>query len=90
MDNKIFNNINDSNPLLQGGISTHVEQKPEPYRLETPIILDPTTATFQDIRNYALLRQRLAPKTVTNHLKYLRFMELHPCPVDLHNNSPPL
>lgn len=56
-------------------------------RLETPTILDPQTASFEDIRNHARLRQRLAPKTTDNHLKYLRFMELHKCPVNLREPS---
>ena len=56
-------------------------------RLNFPIYLDPKTANFEDIRNHALLRQRLAPKTTQNHLKYLKFMELHVCPVNLREPS---
>lgn len=83
----IFNFTTDCNPRQNGGIDTYVEEKTTLNRLETPMKLDPLTASFEDIRNHALLRQRLAPKTVRNHLKYLRFMELHPVPVDLRSPS---
>ncbi len=56
-------------------------------RLNFPIQLDPKTASFEDIRIYAFLRERLAPSTIENHLKYLKFMELHPCPVNLREPS---
>ena len=54
-------------------------------RLECPITLQPNNATFDDIAIHALLRQRLSQGTIEKHLRYARFMESHPCPVDFRN-----
>jgi len=54
-------------------------------RLEVPIVLKPETATFDDIALHGLLRQRLSIGTVNRNLRYLRFMELHTCPIDFRN-----
>lgn len=82
--------IGNDTETSNGGIDTHVKTNPlvlNRTRLETPTILDPTTCSFEDIKNHASLRQRLAPRTIQNHLKYLRFMEVHPCPINLRNPS---
>ena len=54
-------------------------------RTDFPGILDPTNATFSDIALHGLIRQRLSKGTVTRNLRYLRYMETHEKPVDLHN-----
>jgi len=56
-------------------------------RLDFPIVLNPKTATFDEVAIHALLRQRIAKGTITRNLRYARFMETHPCPVDFRNPS---
>ena len=51
-------------------------------RLETPLVLNPENATFQDIYWHMIVRQRLSPSTVKNHMNYARFMETHIIPVN--------
>jgi len=51
-------------------------------RIDCPIILDPNTASFIDVGIHAKLRQRLQIGTIDKHLRYARFMETHPCPVN--------
>jgi site-specific recombinase XerC len=53
-------------------------------RLETPIVLDPETTSFEEIKQNGLVIQYLSEHTVEKHLRYLRFMENYGlCPVDL-------
>jgi len=54
-------------------------------RLDCPALLDPKTATFDDIAFHALFRQRLSPNTVEKRMRYARFMENHGVPVDFRN-----
>jgi hypothetical protein len=56
-------------------------------RLDFPIVLDPKTATFDEVAIHALLRQRIAKGTIARNLRYARFMETHPCPVNFRNPS---
>jgi len=56
-------------------------------RLNTPIIIKPEQSTFDDVAIHALIRQRLSQGTITRNLRYARFMEKHPCPVDFQNPS---
>jgi len=51
-------------------------------RLKCPIILEPQNSTFDDVALHALLRQRLSTSTINKRLRYARFMEKHPIPVD--------
>lgn len=59
----------------------------ESDRQNTPIILNPKTASFEDIAIWAERRRRLSPSTIEKRLRYARFMETHPCPVDFRNPS---
>ncbi|MCX6666421.1 MAG: site-specific integrase [Euryarchaeota archaeon] len=54
-------------------------------RLNCPIILNPQIASFDDVALHALLRQRLKVGTVEKRIRYARFMENHPIPVDFRN-----
>lgn len=54
-------------------------------RLECPIKLNPKEASFNDIAIHGILRQRLSESTVIKNLRYARFMEIHPIPVDFRN-----
>jgi len=54
-------------------------------RLNCPIKLNPNEASFEDIALHALLRQRLGESTVRKNLRYARYMENHPIPVDFRN-----
>lgn len=54
-------------------------------RLDCPITLNPQQASFDDVAIHAILRQRLSKSTVDKRLRYARFMEKHPCPVDFRN-----
>lgn len=56
-------------------------------RVDFPIILDPKAASFDEVAVHALLRQRIAKGTIIRNLRYARFMETHPCPVDFRNPS---
>ncbi|RLF39779.1 MAG: hypothetical protein DRN12_06500, partial [Thermoplasmata archaeon] len=51
-------------------------------RLNLPVTLDPATSTFDDVALHGFLRQRLGWSTIERNLRYARFMETHPCPVD--------
>ena len=55
---------------------------------EVPIFLDPKTATLTDVGIHAHIRQHLDISTIEKHLRYLRFMELHACPVVFNNLTP--
>lgn len=57
-------------------------------RMQFPIYLDPKTASFQDVAIHAKLRQFLAESTIEKHLRYARFMERHPMPIDFRNITP--
>ena len=52
-------------------------------RLDLPITLNPETATLDDIRLHGITEQYLSPSTVEKHIRYLKFMEKHPQPVNL-------
>jgi len=54
-------------------------------RTDFPIILDPETATFDDVAIHGLLRQRKGKSTVAKHIRYAKFMENHEVPVDFRN-----
>jgi len=73
---------------LQGGELNHVEKKAIVNRLETPIFLNQQKTNFQEIMLYAKIRLRLADRTIQGHMKNLRAMETHICPVDLREPSP--
>lgn len=51
-------------------------------RLDCPITLNPQQASFDDVAIHAILRQRLSTSTVDKRLRYARFMENHPVPID--------
>jgi integrase len=57
-------------------------------RTEFPIYLDPKTASFRDVAIHAKIRQYLSDSTIEKNLRYARFMETHPCPVDFRNLTP--
>jgi len=54
-------------------------------RLKVPVVLQAGNCTFEDIKIHAKVRQRLKDGTIERNLRYLRFMEMHPCPVDFRN-----
>jgi len=56
-------------------------------RLNVPVFFQAGECSFEDIKTHALIRQRLRESTVKKNLRYLRFMELHECPVDFRNLS---
>jgi len=57
-------------------------------RTDVPIFLDSNTASFLDVAIHAKVRQYLSESTIEKHLRYARFMELHPMPVDFRNLTP--
>ena len=57
-------------------------------RTEFPIFLDPKTASFVDVGIHAKIRQYLSDSTIEKNLRYARFMEMHPMPVDFRNLTP--
>ena len=56
-------------------------------RIDFPIILDPSTASFADVAIHGVLRQRKAKSTVSKLIGYAKFMENHPVRVDFRNPS---
>jgi len=54
-------------------------------RTDFPIVLDPKTASFNDVAIHCFLRQRLSQNTIEKRLSTARFMETHPQPVDFRN-----
>jgi len=54
-------------------------------RTDFPIILDPKTASFNDVAIHCYLRQRLSQNAIEKRLSTARFMETHPQPVDFRN-----
>jgi hypothetical protein len=54
-------------------------------RTDFPIVLDPKTASFNEVAIHAFLRQRLSQSTVERRLTTARFMETHPVPVNFRN-----
>ena len=63
----------------------NLSKKDQQTRIQCPITLNPHLATFNDIALHANLRQRLSESTITKNLRYARFMELHPVPVNFRN-----
>ena len=57
-------------------------------RTNFPIYLDPKTATFIDVGIHAKIRQYLSDSTIEKNLRYARFMEKHPVPIDFRNLTP--
>jgi len=57
-------------------------------RTDFPIFLNPITASFLDVAVHAKIRQYLADSTIEKNLRYARFMENHPAPVDFRNPTP--
>jgi integrase len=51
-------------------------------RLGFPITLTQGNTTETDLYTHGKLRQELSHSTITKHLRYLRFMQNHPCPVN--------
>ena len=54
-------------------------------RTDFPIILDPKTASFNDVAIHGILRQRKGKSTVAKHIRYAKFMENHKVPVNFRN-----
>jgi integrase len=54
-------------------------------KLDCPIVLKQKTATFDDIKLHAELRQRLKESTIIKNLRYARFMERHKISIDFNN-----
>lgn len=67
--------------VLSGG-GMDYEKLRQVSRFNCPITLNPHEASFDDVALHALLRQRLSPGTVEKNMRYARFMERHPVPVD--------
>lgn len=57
-------------------------------RTGVPLFLDPKNATFLDVAIHAKVHQYLSESTIEKHIRYARFMELHPQPVDFKNLTP--
>jgi integrase len=53
-----------------------------------PIYLDPKTASYRDVAIHAKIRQYLNDSTIEKNLRYARFMETHPVPVNFRNLTP--
>jgi len=54
-------------------------------KLDCPIVLNQKTATFEDIKLHAELRQRLKHTTIEKYLRYVRFMQHHKISIDFNN-----
>ena len=54
-------------------------------KLDCPISLNSQNSSFDDVAIHALLRQRLSKSTIEKRMRYARFMEKHPCPINFRN-----
>jgi len=54
-------------------------------RLDCPTILNPQNSSFFDVALHGKYMQRLSASTIEKRLRYARFMEHHPIPVDFRN-----
>ena len=87
-NNKILNrgnNIFDHPNPHHGEAMGDLEYVNTLNRFECPITLNPQNASFIDVGIHAVLRQRLQRSTVEKRLRYARYMENHPCPVNFRN-----
>jgi len=76
-------------PLTIGNMMEEIKSKLEKIkRTDVPLFLDPKTATFIDVAIHAKVHQYLSDSTIEKHLRYARFMELHPQPIDFRNLTP--
>ena len=90
----MFNNhVSDTNSIPIHG-TPHLGEGDMEYinlqhtsRLGFPITLQQGTATEEDLYTHAKLRQELSHNTIIKHLRYLRYMQNHPCPVNIQNPS---
>lgn len=57
-------------------------------RTDFPIFLDPKTASFLDVAIHAKIRQYLSDSTIEKNLRYARFMEMHPVPINFRKLTP--
>ena len=80
-------NINQDFPTGKEMVKLEYELK-NIKRTEFPIFLDPNTASFIDVGIHAKIRQFLADATITKNLRYARFMERSPVPIDFRNLIP--
>lgn len=87
----MFNNISPDNSLPRFGEDGDAigemdyADLTQVSRLDCPITLNPTTATFDDIAIHIMLRQRIGESTTKQYMIYLRMMETHVVPVNLRN-----
>jgi hypothetical protein len=76
-------------PLTIGNMMEEIRNRLEKIkRTDIPLFLDPKTATFIDVAIHAKVHQYLSDSTIEKHLRYARFMELHPQPIDFRNLTP--
>ena len=54
-------------------------------RFNCPLTLNPQESTFLDVGVWAYFHKRLSISTIEKRLRYARFMEKHPIPVDFKN-----
>jgi site-specific recombinase XerD len=54
-------------------------------RTDVPLFLNPNNSTLLDLAVHGKLRQYLSISTIEKHLRYIKFMETHPQPVDFRN-----
>ena len=80
------NSVNHPNPPKGKGMGDF-EYVKTLNRFDCPITLSPQSASFIEVGIHAVLRQRLQQSTVEKHLRYARYMESHPCPVNFRNPS---
>jgi len=79
----------ESQPLTIGDMMEEIRSRLEKIkRTDVPLFLDPKTATFIDVGIHAKVHQYLSESTIEKRLRYARFMELHPQPIDFKNLTP--
>ena len=76
------------NPLLREEMVKLGYEVNKIKRTDFPIYLNPETASFLDVAIHAKIRQYLADSTIEKNLRYARFMETHPAPINFRNLTP--
>lgn len=82
------NSVEQQDPQLDGeDMGVLAYELKNAKRTDFPIFLDPEEASFIDVGLHAKMRQYLSDSTIIKNLRYARFMERHPVPIDFRDIS---
>ena len=83
---KLGKNVEHLDPQLDGEVMGELDYVIKKlHRLNCPITLNPQDSTFLDVAVWSYFQKRLSISTIEKRLRYARFMENHPMPVNFSN-----